>query len=137
MTYPLNADRFWVQPDELEGDASGRCVASGVRANIWARAQRRAKITHNFRCGGGTRLEWGALKWQETINTDVVLFGRHAQLRFLAKKVANFLHEYHSDLFPTLGLPVLASDCRRVDVHAMLEQLHIEQLLQRLTVSLT
>ncbi len=31
VTYPLNADRFWVQPDVLEGDASGRCVASGVR----------------------------------------------------------------------------------------------------------
>jgi hypothetical protein len=135
VTYPLNADRFWVQPDELEGDASGRCVASGVRANIWARARRRAEITHNIRGGGKTGLGWGALKWQETINTDVVLFGRHAQMRYLAKKVANFLHEYHGGLFPTLGLPVLPSDRSRVDVHAMLEPLHIAQLLRRLTVS--
>ena len=92
VTYPLNADRFWVQPDVLEGDASGRCVASGVRANIWARARRRAEITHNFRSGGRLGLGWGALKWQETVNTDVVRFGRHAQIRYLAKKVANFLH---------------------------------------------
>ncbi len=78
---------------------------------------------------------WGVLRWQETINTNVVRFGRHAQVRYLAKKVANFLHEYHGDLFFTLGLPVLPSDRSRVDVHAMLEPLHIAQLLRRLTVS--
>jgi hypothetical protein len=88
----LNADRFWVQPDELDGDASGLCVASGVRANIWAHALRRAEITHNIRGGGRIGLGWGVLKWQENINTDVVRFGRHAQLKYLGKKVANFLH---------------------------------------------
>jgi hypothetical protein len=67
VTYPLNADRFWVQPQVLEGDASGRCVASGVRANIWARARRRGEITHNLRSGGRNRIGWGALKWQETL----------------------------------------------------------------------
>jgi hypothetical protein len=96
---------------------------------------------HNIRCGA--RIEiiglgwpgWRALKWQETINTDMVLFGRHAQLRYLAKKVANFLYEYHCDLFPTLGQPVLPSDSSRVDVHAIMDQWHIAQLLERLTVS--
>ena len=39
VTYPLDADRFWKEPNVLEGDASGRCVASGVRANILARAR--------------------------------------------------------------------------------------------------
>ena len=135
VTYPLNADRFWVQPDVLEGDASGRCVASGVRANIWARARRRAEITHNFRGGGRHALGWGALKWQETVNTDVVRFGRHAQIRYLAKKVANFLHEYHGHLFPSLNLPILPSDRSRVNVHAMLEPAHIAQLLRRLKAS--
>jgi hypothetical protein len=123
-----------VQPDVLEGDASGRCVASGVRANIWARARRRADITHKLRGGGKHALGWGALRWQETINTDEVCFGRHMQLRWLAKKVANFLHEYHGDLFPSLNLPHLPSDRSKVAVHAMLTPLHIAQLLRRLTV---
>ena len=54
VTYRLEADRFssWKQPNVLEGDASGRCVGSGVRANIWARARRRAEITHVLRGGG-------------------------------------------------------------------------------------
>ena len=134
VTYPLNADRFWVQPQVLEGDASGRCVASGVRANIWARARRRGEITHNLRSGGRNRIGWGALKWQGTLNTDVVRFGRHMQLRYLAKKVANFLHEYHGQHFPRLDLPKLQSDRSKVDVHAMLEPLHIAQLLRRLKV---
>ncbi len=86
----MNADRFWVQPQALEGDASGRCVASGVRANIWALARRRGEITYNLRSGGRNSIDWGALKWQETLNTDVVRFGRHMQLRYLAKKVANY-----------------------------------------------
>jgi hypothetical protein len=136
ISYPLNADRFWVEPDVLEGDASGRCVASGVKANIWARARRRAEITHKL-CGGGSHAAgWGALKWQETVNTDVVRFGRHAQIRYLAKKVANFLHEYHSNLFPSLDLPILPSDRSRLNVHAMLEPVHIARLLRRLAVSL-
>jgi hypothetical protein len=78
----------------------------------------------------------GALKWQETVNTDVVRFGRHAQIRYLAKKVANFLHEYHSNLFPGLDLPILPSDRSRLNVHAMLEPVHIARLLRRLAVSL-
>ncbi len=77
VTYPLNADGFWVQQQELEGDASGRCVASGVRANIWARARWRGEITHNLRSGGRNRTGWGALKWQEALNTDVVLREAH------------------------------------------------------------
>jgi hypothetical protein len=135
VSYPLNADRFWVQADMLEGDASGRCVASGVRANIWARARRRAEITHLLRGGGKQAIGWGALRWQETISTDEVCFGRHMQLRWLAKKVTNFLHEYHGDLFPSLDLPRLPSDRSRVNVHAMLEPLHIARLLRRLQVS--
>ena len=130
----MNADRFWVQADMLEGDASGRCVASGVRANIWARARRRAEITHLLRGGGKHALGWGALRWHETINTDIVFFGRHMQLRWLAKKVANFLHEYHGNLFPTLNLPRLPSDRSKVSVHAMLEPVHIARLLRRLQV---
>ena len=81
-------------------------------------------------------LGWGALKWQATVNTDDVRFGRHMQVRYLAKKVANFLHEYHSDLFSSLDLPALPSDRSKVDVHAMLNPMHIAKLLRRLVVSL-
>ncbi len=34
VTYPLDANRLWKQPGALEEGASGRCFASGVRANI-------------------------------------------------------------------------------------------------------
>jgi hypothetical protein len=62
--------------------------------------------------------------------------GRHIQLLYLAKKVANFLHEYHDHHFPRLDLPKLPSDRSKVDVHAMLEPLHIAQLLRRLKVQI-
>ena len=79
---------------------------------------------------------WGALRWQETCNTDVVRFGRHGQLRYLAKKVAIFLHEFHSELFPTINLPPLPFDRSTVDVHAMLTPLEIANLLRRLQVTI-
>ncbi len=65
---------------------------------------------------------WGALsqrlRWQETINTDAIRFGRHSQMRYLDKnlKVANFQHEYHSNLFSSLDLPILPSDRSRLNV---------------------
>ena len=138
MTYPLDADRFWKQPGALEEDASGRCVASGVRANIWARARRRADITHLLRGGGRFSMGCGALRWQATCNTDRVRFGRHGQIRYLAKKVANFLHEFHSDLFPSINLPLLPLDRSnlKVDVHVMLTPLEIALLLRRLQVTI-
>jgi hypothetical protein len=136
VTYPLDADRFLKQPGALEEDASGRCVASGVRANIWARARRRADITHLLRGGGRFSMGWGALRWQATCNTDRVRFGRHGQIHYLAKKVANFLHEFHSDLFPSINLPRLPLDRSKVDVHAMLTPLEIALLLRRLQVTI-
>ena len=39
--------------------------------------------------------------------TDEVRFGKHREIRFLLKKIANFLHEFHADGFPSLGLPPL------------------------------
>jgi hypothetical protein len=108
----------------------------GVRANIWARARRRADITHLLRGGGRFSMGWGALRWQATCNTDRVRFGRHGQIRYLAKKVANFLHEFHSDLFPSINLPLLPLDRSKVDVHAMLTPLEIALLLRRLQVTI-
>ena len=136
VTYPLDADRFWKQPGALEEDASGKCVASGVRANIWARARRRADITHLLLGGDRFSMGWGAMRWQETCNTDLVRYGRHGQLRYLAKQIANFLHEFHSELFPTINLPPLRLDWSTVDVHAMLTPLEISNLLRRLQITI-
>ena len=70
------------------------------------------------------------------IGTDEVWFGKHSELRYLPKKIANFLHEFHADDFGSLGLPPLPSDRSRLDsdVHAMLRPIRIRTLLQRLKV---
>ena len=59
------------------------------------------------------------------VGTDEVRFGKHREIRFLPKKIANFLHEFHADDFPSLRLPLLPSDHSRVDVHAMLAPIDI------------
>ena len=61
--------------------------------------------------------------------TDEVLFGKHREIRFLPTKIANFLHEFHDDDFPSLKLPPLTSDRSRVDVHAMLAPIDVGRLL--------
>ena len=135
VTYPLRADRWWSGPGALdEGDLDGRCL--GIRCNIWARARRRREIIHHLRGGGNNNIGWGALRWQEMINTDEVRFGKHPVLRYLPKKIANFLHEYHEGWFLSLNLPRLPSDRSRINVHAMLSPLDIARLLRRLQVVL-
>jgi hypothetical protein len=70
------------------------------------------------------------------VGTDEVRFGKHSELRYLPKKIANFLHEFHADDFGSLGLPPLPSDRSRLDVHAMLRPIEIGRLLRRLQVKL-
>ena len=53
----------------------------------------------------------------------------------LSKKVANFLHEHHADLFTTLALSLLPSDRSDFDVHSMLGPLEIALLLLRLNLT--
>ena len=53
------------------------------------------------------------------------------------QKIANFLHEFRGNVFPSLGLPPLPSDHTRLDVHAMLWPLNIGRWLRRLTVIIT
>jgi len=135
VTYPLRADRWWNKEGALdEGSDVSRCL--GIRCNIWARAQRRREITHKLRGGGDRNIGWGALMWQDFVGTGEVRFGSLPWLRYLPKKIANFLHEYHgnSRWFQSLGLPVLPSDRSRIDVHAMLKPIHIACLLRRLQV---
>ena len=68
------------------------------------------------------------------VGTDKVRFGKHRELHYLPKKIANFLHEFRGDDFPSLGLPPLPSDRSRLDVHAMLRPVDIARLLRRLKV---
>ena len=72
--------------------------------------------------------------WQDMVGTGDVRFGSLPVLRYLPKKLANFLHEYHASWFPSLNLPALPSDRSRLDVHAMLKPIHIAYLLRRLQV---
>ena len=130
---PLRADRWWTDMGTEAGEQDkGRCL--GIRCNIWARAQRRREITHQLRGGGQDNRGWGALRWQEMVGTDTVRFGTHCVIRYLPKKIANFLHEFFAHYFPSLGLPPLPSDRSRLDVHAMLRPDEIARLLQRLQV---
>jgi len=120
-----------------EGVDVGRCL--GIRCNIWDRAMRRREITHKLRGGGNNNIGWGALMWQDMVGTGEVRFGSLEILRYLPKKIANFLHEYcaSSGWFQSLNLPNLPSDRSRIDVHAMLEPIHIARLLRRLQVNLS
>ena len=128
----LRADRWWVDLGQDEDPDKGRCL--GIRCNIWACAQRRREITHHLRGEGDHNIGWGALRWQEMVGTDKVRFGKHRELRYLPKKIANVLHEFRGDDFPSLGLPPLPSDRSRLDVHAMLRPVDIGRLLRRLKV---
>ena len=67
----------------------------------------------------------------EYTGTNKVLFGKHCELSYLPPKMANFLHEFGGDDFPSLGLPPLPSDRTRLDVHAILRPLNIGRLLRR------
>ena len=68
------------------------------------------------------------------VGTDEVRFGKHRELRYLLKKIANFLHEFRYDDFASLQLPPLPLDRSRLDVHAMLRSLDIARWLRRLAV---
>ena len=74
------------------------------------------------------------------MGTDVVRFGKLRELRYLPKKIANFLHEFRADDFPSPASTCVAndlpSDPSRQNVHAMLTPMHIQvaQLLRRLKV---
>ena len=109
----------------------------GIRCNIWVRARRRRDIIHTLSCGGANKLGWCALTWTETTRAEAAetcQFGQHLVLRHLSKKVANFLHGYHTDQFASLALPLLPSDRSDIDIHSMLGPLEIALLLRRLNL---
>ena len=89
---------------------------------MWVRAspRRRRNIIHTLSCGGAHKLVWGARTWTETSRAEPCQFGPHPVLRHLSKKVANFLHEYHTDQFASIAPPLLPSDRSDIDIHSIL-----------------
>ena len=61
------------------------------------------------------------------VGTDEVRFGKHHELCYIPKEIANFLDEFRGDNFPSrqLRLSPLPSDRSRLDVHSMLLPLDI------------
>ena len=70
------------------------------------------------------------------VGTAEVRFCKLLELRYLPKKIANFLHEFRAGYFPSLNLFTLPSDRGRLNVLPMLTPMHIVQLLRRLKVVL-
>ena len=48
------------------------------------------------------------------MGTDEVLFGKLRELRYLPKKIASFVHEFHAGDLPNLNLPPMAPHCHRI-----------------------
>ncbi len=118
------------------GETRTRAVTLAFAAISGPERSGGVKSPHHLRGGGNRNISWGALRWQEMVGTDKVRFGKHSELRYLPKKIANFLHEFHADSFRSLQLPPLPSDRSRLNVHAMLRPIDIARLLRRLKVLL-
>ena len=86
-------------------------VAASASAAIFGPARSAGVKSHTIfdrlRGGGKDSIGYGALRWQEMVGTDEVLFGKLRELRYLPKKIANFLHEFRAGDFPSLNLPPL------------------------------
>ena len=109
----------------------GREAITWTRAAVWASAAISGPV---LSCSVRSPTIYGALQWQEMVGTNEVRFGKHRELRYLPKEIANLLHEFRGDDFSSRGLPLLPSCRSRLDVHAMLLLLDIGRLLRRLTV---
>ena len=66
-----------------------------------------------------------ALRQQDLAGAGETRFGKCSVLAYLPKKIANFLYEFRAADFPSLILPILPSDCSRLNIHAMLRLLFI------------
>ena len=102
-----------------------------TRAAVWASAAISGSVL-----SGRVRAPtiYGALWWQEMVGTNEVWVGKHSELRYLTKQIANLLHEFQGGNFSILGLPPLLLGRSQLDVHSMLLLLDIRRLLQRLMV---
>ena len=92
VTYPLRADRWWINPGALDqqGDDAERCL--GIRCNIWARSKHRSEITLALQ-GGGAPMS-GELRWQDLAGAEETCFGKSRVLAYPLKKIELFLKEF-------------------------------------------
>jgi hypothetical protein len=130
VTYPLTASRWWSRPGELDEDVRRACM--GINCNIWERSLSRRNITHELRGGGKKKLGYAGLWWIQAVQGSGGPLGEYKELCYLSKKVANFLHEFHADLFASLSLPLLPVDRSNFDVHSSLNSFQVASLLERL-----
>ena len=81
-------------------------LASSLQLCIWRRTEEPGKLTYWLVGGGTNKCGFTALEnplWFERGPPYYV--NDHPVLKYLGKKIANFLHDYHRDWFPRLGLP--------------------------------
>ena len=80
------------------------CMAASLECNLWLRARTADKLSHQL-CGKGiTAFSKSELLLPAGTARDVPsYFKTRPILRFLGKKIAHFLHDYHSSSFPYLG----------------------------------
>ena len=99
-------------------------LAGSLQLCIWLRAEDPRKLTY-FLVGGGTNKNgFTALEiplWFERGPPYYV--NNHPVLKYLGKKMSNFLHDYHRDWFPGLRLPPPNGR------HNQLTPFHIKKLL--------
>jgi hypothetical protein len=105
-------------------------LAGSLQLCIWRRAEDPGKMTYLLVGGGKNKRGFTALEnplWFERGPPYYV--NDHPVLKYLGKKIANFLHDYHRDWFPGLGLPPSNGK------HNQLSPFHIKKLLRRLQKS--
>jgi len=105
--------------DKTRGDLAG-----SLQLCIWRRAEDPGKMTYQLVGGGAHARGFTALEnplWFKRGPPYYV--NDHPVLKYLGKKIANFLHDYHRDWFPGLGLPPSNGK------HNQLSPFHIKKLL--------
>ena len=110
---------------KTEGDLAG-----SLQLCIWRRAEDLGKLTYWLVGGGRHKTSFTALEnplWFERGPPYYV--NDHPVLKYLGKEIANFLHDYHRDWFPLLGLPPSNGQ------HKQLSPFHIKKLWRRLQKS--
>ena len=107
---PLHPAR-WLQV-QLDQDAaaageSGRCL--GLCCLPWVRCEKASLMKHSLFGGSehrsGETKGWGALSFSAMASGAPKFHGGLAVLKHLMIKVAEYLHEEHAALFPSLRLP--------------------------------
>ena len=105
-------------------------LAGSLQLCIWRRAEDPGRLTYRLVGGGNNKTGFTALEnplWFK--HRPPYYVKDHSVLQYLGKKIAHFLHDYHQDWFPRLGLPPTNGR------HNHLFPSHVKRLLRRLETS--